>query len=109
MHDTAFDIASLHRAFASGLPPERLIDVALGRIEAANDAGIFIHLAGRAELYAAAARLGPFDPRRKPLWGIPFAVKDNFDVAGMPTTAGCPAYAYHPAADATVVASAAGW
>jgi len=104
MHDTAFDIASLHRAFASGLPPERLIDVALGRIEAANDAGIFIHLAGRAELYAAAARLGPFDPRRKPLWGIPFAVKDNIDVAGMPTTAGCPAYAYQPAADATVVA-----
>jgi allophanate hydrolase len=41
---------------------------------------------------------------RQPLWGIPFAVKDNIDVAGMPTTAGCPAYQYLPTRDATVVA-----
>jgi len=36
--------------------------------------------------------------------GLYFAVKDNIDVAGMPTTAGCPSFAYHPTADATVVA-----
>ena len=48
--------------------------------------------------------LGVFDPEAKPLWGIPFAVKDNIDVAGMPTTAACPDYAYLPAKDATVVA-----
>ena len=36
--------------------------------------------------------------------GIPFAVKDNIDVAGMPTTAACPEFSYHPAVDATVVA-----
>src|SRR4051794_28772521 len=35
-----------------------------------------------------------------PLWGVPFAVKDNIDAAGMPTTAACPAFAYTPAADA---------
>jgi allophanate hydrolase len=40
---------------------------------------------------------------RLPLAGMTFAVKDNIDVAGMPTTAGCPAYAYTPAASATVV------
>ena len=39
----------------------------------------------------------------KPLWGIPFAIKDNIDLAGMPTTAGCPAYAYTPQQSATVV------
>lgn len=40
---------------------------------------------------------------RFPLWGIPFAVKDNIDVAGMKTTAACPAFAYLPAQDAAVV------
>jgi allophanate hydrolase len=38
-----------------------------------------------------------------PLLGVPFAVKDNLDAAGLPTTAGCPAFAYHPDRNATVV------
>src|SRR5207302_9749150 len=38
-----------------------------------------------------------------PLYGIPFAVKDNIDVAGLPTTAACPAFAYMPASSAPVV------
>jgi allophanate hydrolase len=39
-----------------------------------------------------------------PLYGVPFAVKDNIDVAGMPTTAACPAFAYIPEHDALSVA-----
>lgn len=40
-----------------------------------------------------------------PLAGLRFAVKDNIDVAGMPTTAGCPSYAYDPTESAPVVAA----
>ena len=38
-----------------------------------------------------------------PLAGLRFAVKNNIDVLGVQTTAGCPAYAYQAAAHATVV------
>ena len=44
------------------------------------------------------------DAASLPLFGIPFAVKDNIDVAGIPTTAACPAFSYVPEADATSVA-----
>lgn len=47
---------------------------------------------------------GPDGFSRLPLYGVPFAVKDNIDVEGMDTTAACPAFAYRPEADATVVA-----
>ncbi|WFE39318.1 allophanate hydrolase [Micromonospora sp. WMMD998] len=43
------------------------------------------------------------DPAALPLYGIPFAVKDNIDVAGMATTAGCPDFGYRATEDAPVV------
>jgi allophanate hydrolase len=42
-------------------------------------------------------------PQGRPLWGIPFAVKDNIDIAGLPTTAACPDFAYTPADSAPAV------
>lgn len=104
MSDLCFTIDSLHRAYASGTTVDQMLDAAFARLEAANDTGIFLHLATKAQLQEAASALGPFDPVTKPLWGIPFAVKDNIDVAGMPTTAACPDFAYVPSRDATVVA-----
>lgn len=103
MTDLAFDIASLHEAYADGLSPAKVVETVFARIADANDPGIFIHLADEAELRAEATALGAFDPVAKPLWGVPFAVKDNIDVAGWPTTAACPDYAYVPETDATVV------
>ncbi|WFR98680.1 allophanate hydrolase [Rhizobium tumorigenes] len=99
----AFDIASLRRAYAGGWTVAEMVDTVFARIADVDDRGIFLHLADRNALLAEAAALGPFDPVAKPLWGIPFAVKDNIDVAGMPTTAACPDFTFHPDVDATVV------
>jgi allophanate hydrolase len=101
--DTVTDIDSLHDAYRSGATPAAVIAAVHDRIAAAGDPGIFITLVEPQAALAAAAALPPFDPRSHPLWGIPFAVKDNIDVAGLPTTAACPAYAYTPAESAAVV------
>jgi len=69
----------------------------------AERAAEWIHLADLSELDRQIDELLDGD-RDKPLFGVPFAVKDNIDVARMPTTAACPAYAYVPENDAFVVA-----
>ncbi len=88
--------SSLHRAYAQGLTPAEMVEQVFAAIENAGDPGIFISLRERASVLSDAAALGPFEPAGKPLWGLPFAVKDNIDVAGIPTTAACPAFSYMP-------------
>lgn len=105
MRDQSFEIAALHAAYAAGACPQAVIAEAFDRAAASGDPGIFLHLTERAAALAEAAALGPFDPVARPLWGVPFAVKDNIDVAGAPTTAACPAFAHVAEADAPVVAA----
>lgn len=69
-----------------------------------GDPAMFIALRPEAEVMAEAERLQAEGPRGRKLWGIPIAVKDNIDVAGLPTTAACPAFAYPPTQDASAVA-----
>jgi allophanate hydrolase len=64
---------------------------------------IWISLVPREQALARAAALEREPATSKPLYGVPFAIKDNIDLAGLPTTAGCPAYAYLPERTATVV------
>ncbi|MBI4693999.1 MAG: allophanate hydrolase [Gammaproteobacteria bacterium] len=74
------------------------------RIAATEMHNAWIHVLSAAELAPYFERLAASDPASLPLYGIPFAVKDNIDLAGVPTTAACPAYARVPAQSATVVA-----
>ena len=85
-----------------------VLDETLARIEAydAVQPQIWISRAPAERLRAQAkgidARIAAGDTL--PLAGVPFAVKDNIDVDGFETTAGCPAFAYTPAHSAYVVA-----
>ncbi len=90
-----FQLSSLREAYANGLNPLETVAQVFQRIAAVGDPGIFIALRDRADIEADAGKLGAFDPG-KPLWGIPFAIKDNIDVAGLPTTAACPEFAFTP-------------
>jgi allophanate hydrolase len=75
----------------------------LARVNDADDGNVWIARVSDAQVLADAKRLSTLDPAEMPLFGIPFAVKDNIDVAGMPTTAGCPEYAYTPDVSSPVV------
>ncbi|MTH79246.1 allophanate hydrolase [Paracoccus aestuariivivens] len=103
LEELAFTLPDLRRAYAQGLQPTALIAEVFRRIAHARDPGIFIHVIDRDTLLAQAEALGRFDPDL-PFWGIPFAVKDNIDVADCPTTVACPAFAYAADRDAFVVA-----
>ena len=90
--------------------PREVVETLIARIEAARRPEIWISRASAPELASRAAaleeartRLGDAVFERMPLFGVPFAVKDNIDIAGMPTTAACDAFAYTPAASAFAV------
>ncbi len=99
------DIAGLLESYRSGaLSPSQVIASIYDKIEAAPLNPIWISVVPReASLARAKALESDALARSKPLFGVPFAIKDNIDLEGMPTTAGCPAYAYAPAKSATVV------
>jgi len=95
----SLDIASLKAAYASGaLTPDDVIAEVYSRIRARGERPVWITLVDET-VARERARKAP----RGPLFGVPFAVKDNIDVAGMPTTCACPEFSYTPERSATVV------
>ncbi len=99
----SFDLLTLGQALRDGaVTPVDVVTEALRRI-ADDPHHAWITVCDREALLQQATALMAAGPEGKPLYGIPFAIKDNIDLAGVPTTAGCPAYAYTPTASAFVV------
>ncbi|RYD47393.1 MAG: allophanate hydrolase [Verrucomicrobiaceae bacterium] len=96
------NISELKERYAAGVKPSDVIGEIWEKITAWDDPAIFIHLPEKYELLELAATVEAMPPDL-PLWGIPFVVKDNIDVAEWPTTAACPEFAYVPTGDAEVV------
>ncbi len=96
------NISELKSRFADGFTPSQLIAELYQKIIDWNDPAIFIHLPEKTVLLEIAKSVEAM-PKELPLWGIPFVVKDNIDVAGWPTTAACPEFSYTPEHDSGVV------
>ena len=105
------DIAGWQRAYRDGASPAALLGALRDRLGQRGTDPAVIHLVGAdrlatrlAALQAAAAGLDRTAlARAMPLFGVPFAVKDNIDIAGEPTTAACPAFAHTAQESAGVV------
>jgi allophanate hydrolase len=99
--ETVAELLAVHRA-----DPDAIVETirrAYARINAADDPALFIALRSEADVIAQARELALRGDKKAALFGIPVAIKDNIDVAGLPTTAGSPAYAYQPTQDAAAV------
>jgi allophanate hydrolase len=103
-------LASLRKRFVLGeFDPVQLVNDVYNFIEENqnNYPNVWIHVRPREDLAEEASRLVQQYSGKPlpPLYGVPFAIKDNFDVAGIPTTAGCEAFAYTPTTTAPSVAA----
>ncbi len=98
------NIDYLHSMYRSGvLTPTELVKELHAEIGDTNSHNVWITRLSLDEMLAYAKNLEGKDIAKYPLYGIPFAIKDNINLAATPTTAGCPDYAYTPQQSATVV------
>lgn len=96
-------IDELKSAYKNGLSVSDYFNTLLENAKTYADHNIWIYQLSVAELSPYLDALNPADIDELPLWGVPFAIKDNIDLGGIPTTAACEAFAYTPDSDAVVV------
>ena len=101
MYETIASLVARHQGYED---VAATIQGVYARIEKHADPALLITLRPKEATLAAAQILSAAGREGKPLFGVPFFVKDNIDVAGLPTTAACPAFAYTPEKSAFVVA-----
>lgn len=86
------------------ISPVAAVQRAFAALREYDDSALFIGLKSEASALAEAQALEAAGPAGKQLFGLVFAVKDNIDAAGLPTTAACPDFTYSPERSAFVVA-----
>jgi allophanate hydrolase len=102
LSDLTFTVRALQEGYQQKqFSPEDIVDEVFRRIEASDENPVWIHLIPRTEVLRRAKMLP--QNGEKPLFGIPFAVKDNIDVVDIPTTAACPEFSYVPSETAPAV------
>lgn len=83
--------------------PVHSAQLAIAADKAHHDPAVWITRLPDQTILATAQALEDEGPRGRPLWGVAFAVKDNIDIAGLPTTAACPAFRYEATTSAPAV------
>ncbi len=104
--DTVYNLSlrALNTAYMQGeFTPRQLIGRLTAQARRQSGYNAWISLLSDAELEPYLSALERKSPGDLPLFGVPFAIKDNIDLAGIPTTAACPDFAYAPAESAAVV------
>jgi allophanate hydrolase len=97
-------VAEILNAYRMGdATPADIVARSFARLRAHDDPALFISLREEKDVIAEAHALASGGNKSVSLYGIPVAVKDNIDVAGLPTTAACPAFLYSPSKGATAV------
>ena len=98
------NILRLRQAYREGTAtPADVVRQVIERAQAYSDHNIWITAPDMALIAPYIERLALLDQHDHPLWGIPFAIKDNIDLAGADTTAACEAFRYHAEKSAFVV------
>ena len=107
LRNGSLDIGTLQKLYLAGtLRPTDLVEAVYERVAHCPVPHIWIYLLPREAVLAQAKELEArwkSDKAGMPLYGIPYAIKDNIDAAGHPTTAACPEFRYVPTESATVV------